>query len=336
MEIIVLFIVAVVTVSQASPQISLKPEWQKFKKEHFKTYSSDIEEQLRMNIFMINHKMIAEHNAKYEEGLVTYKLGFNQFADMLAEEFENYYLGVKFTSEMLQSSGNHSTATFFAPTNVEVPEFMDWRKQGAVTSVKDQGRCGSCWAFSTTGSVEGQHFIKTGKLVSLSEQQLVDCSGSYGTNGCDGGLVVPSFEYIRDNEGIDTEESYPYKAEDAKCRFKSANVGAKITGYVKIEKGDEDDLRTAVATVGPVSVSIHVSENFKFYESGIFYDPKCNPDRLNHAVLVVGYGTDENGQDYWLVKNSWNETWGDDGYIKMARNEDNHCGIANRASYPTV
>ncbi|KAJ8680500.1 hypothetical protein QAD02_016287 [Eretmocerus hayati] len=350
MQLTVLFITAVATVSQASPQIFLKSEWLKFKTEHVKTYSSDIEEQLRMNIFIENHNMIAEHNSKFEEGLVTYKLGINQFADMLPEEFENDYLGVKFTPEMLRTLSNHSVARFIAPTNLEVPESIDWREQGAVTPVKDQKKCGSCWAFSTTGSVEGLHFIKTGKLVSLSEQQLVDCSRSYGNQGCDHGSMDSSFRYIRDHEGIDTEESYPYEAKNDKCRFKSANVGAKVTGFVNIDQGDEDDLKAAVAAVGPVSVAVFVNENFRFYKSGaeisfnthdfsstgVFYDPNCIPIFLNHAVLAVGYGTDENGKDYWLVKNSWNETWGDGGYIKMARNKLNHCGIATAASYPTL
>ncbi|KAJ8665127.1 hypothetical protein QAD02_006789 [Eretmocerus hayati] len=337
MEAAILFVVALAALSQATPQVLLKSEWQKFKSNFVKMYSNSIEEQLRMNIFMENYKMIAEHNAKYEKGLVTYELGINQFSDMLPEEFSEKYTGFKVTSETLEDLSNHTTATFLAPANVEVPNSVDWREKGAVTPVKNQGECGSCWAFSTTGSVEGQHFRKTGQLVSLSEQQLLDCSLIiYGNLGCYGGSMVPSFRYIKHKRGIDTEDSYPYKAKIGWCKFNSSNIGASITGYVRIKKNDEDDLKAAVATVGPVSVAIYATENFRYYKSGVFYDPLCDSEHQNHAVLVVGYGTTENNQDYWLVKNSWGEDWGDNGYIKMARNKDNHCLIASMASYPTV
>ncbi|KAJ8665128.1 hypothetical protein QAD02_006790 [Eretmocerus hayati] len=332
----VLFIVAVAALSQASPQVFLKSEWQKFKSDHVKTYSSNVEEQLRMNIFVENHKKVAAHNAKYEKGLVTYKLAINKFSDMLPEEFAVKYTGAKFTPETLQAFRKNAAATFLAPANVEVPKSVDWRGEGAVTPVKNQGACGSCWAFSTTGSVEGQHFRKTGKLVSLSEQQLIDCSDKYGNQGCNGGLMVPAFEYIIDNEGIDTEESYPYEAEDGKCRFNPSNIGANITGYNDIEEGDEEDLKSAVATVGPVSVGIYASEKFMAYDSGVFEDEDCHYYGPNHAVLVVGYGTTDKGRDYWLVKNSWGKDWGDNGYVKMVRNKNNSCHIASVASYPTM
>jgi len=146
-----------------------------------------------------------------------------------------------------------------------------------------------------------------------------------------------AFEYIRDNKGIDTEASYPYTARDGRCRFNAANVGATVSGFVDVESGDEDALVAALATVGPVSVAIDASRSsFQFYSTGVYVEKRCSSQNLDHGVLAVGYGTEEGGLDYWLVKNSWGPGWGDEGYIKMARNLKNQCGVATQASYPTV
>merc|ERR1719187_12181 len=228
----------------------------------------------------------------------------------------------------------------------DLPEEIDWRTKapGAVTPVKDQKMCGSCWAFSATGSLEGQHFLKTNKSVSLSEQQLVDCDKV--DHGCFGGLMDNAFKYIKTNNGIDTEASYPYKAKRGNCTFSADNVGATVTGMVDIAKGDEAALQKAVATVGPISVAIDAHlPTFHFYKKGIYHDKKCSSIHLDHGVLVVGYNStapaEDNGHghkhgDYWIVKNSWNAKWGDEGYIKMARNKHNACGIATAAVYPLV
>ncbi|KAJ8943309.1 hypothetical protein NQ318_004750 [Aromia moschata] len=291
-----------------------------------------------MKIFMENSHKVAKHNKLYAQGLVSYQLGINKYADMLHHEFVQTLNGFNKSKNMLRGQDLDDAITFIPPANVQLPDSVDWRQKGAVTGVKDQGQCGSCWSFSATGSLEGQHYRKSGKLVSLSEQNLVDCSEKFGNNGCNGGLMDNAFRYVKQNGGIDTEASYPYRAEDEKCHYSPKNKGATDRGYVDIESGDEDKLKSAVATVGPVSVAIDAShETFQLYHGGIYSDPDCSTDQLDHGVLVVGYGTDETtGNDYWLVKNSWGTSWGDEGYIKMARNSGNMCGIATQASYPVV
>ncbi|XP_060524201.1 cathepsin L [Cylas formicarius] len=312
-------------------------QWGAFKLQHNKKYTGETEERFRMKIFMENSHKVAKHNKLYEMGLVTFKLGINKYADMLHHEFVSTVNGFNKTKNGLRSQESNDAVTFIPPANVELPGEVDWREKGAVTQVKDQGHCGSCWSFSATGSLEGQYFRKSGQLVSLSEQNLIDCSTKYGNNGCNGGLMDNAFKYIKDNKGIDTEVTYPYLGEDEKCHYNPKDKGATDRGYVDIDSGDEQKLKAAVATIGPISVAIDAShEAFQLYSDGVYSDPECSSEELDHGVLVVGYGTDKNGQDYWLVKNSWGPTWGNEGYIKMARNKDNMCGIATQASYPLV
>nr|ASL04981.1 cathepsin l [Nilaparvata lugens] len=313
-------------------------EWKTFKLEHKKSYGNDLEEKFRMKIFMDNRNKIAKHNAKYEKGLASFKLKINHFGDMLHHEFVSTMNGFNYTQARLYKKQHaESVPTFMSLAHVTVADQVDWRQEGAVTPVKNQGKCGSCWSFSSTGALEGAHFRKTGRLVSLSEQQLIDCSSKYGNNGCNGGLMDQAFTYIRDNKGIDKEDTYPYEAADDTCRYRPADKAATDKGYHDITEGDEDALKSAVASMGPVSVAIDASrESFQFYSTGVYYEPECDPQGLDHGVLAVGYGTTEDGQDYWLVKNSWGTQWGEEGYIKMARNRDNNCGIASSASYPVV
>lgn len=337
-RILLLVVIACAAVQAISFLELVNQEWTNFKMEHQKCYKYDVEETLRMKIYMTNKFYISQHNYKYEEKKVSFRMKINQYGDMLPHEIKNMLNGYnRNISYEMRNEKLPVGAAFLKPLNVELPKMVDWRKLGAVTEVKDQGHCGSCWAFSATGSLEAQHFRRTGYLVSLSEQNLIDCSGSYGNNGCNGGLMDQAFTYIKDNKGLDTEVTYPYEAEDDKCRYNKETAGASDVGFVDIAEGDEEQLKAAVATIGPVSVAIDAShQSFQFYSDGVYYEPECSSKDLDHGVLVVGYGTDDENQDYWLVKNSWGNRWGEDGYIKMARNRNNHCGIASSASYPLV
>ncbi|XP_076450639.1 cathepsin L-like peptidase [Babylonia areolata] len=325
-----IIVVALSASALSASLLDLDREWMIFKKTHNKLYSPQAEA-VRRVIWEQSLQMIVEHNLEADRGLHTFRLGMNHLGDMTSKEVVAMLNGYK------MSANRTAGATYLPPSNVgDLPSEVDWRTKGYVTPVKNQAQCGSCWAFSSTGSLEGQHFKKTGTLVSLSEQNLMDCSRKEGNHGCEGGLMDQAFTYIKKNKGVDTEESYPYRARDENCHFSPANVGATDTGYVDITQGSESDLQSAVATVGPISVAIDASKrSFQLYRSGVYYEPKCSSERLDHGVLAVGYGT-AGSEDYWLVKNSWGAQWGMNGYIQMSRNRNNNCGIATQASYPTV
>ncbi|XP_055946984.1 uncharacterized protein LOC129980627 [Argiope bruennichi] len=298
--------------------------WDNFKDVFDKTYDT-LEENIRRPILLNRLVSIIKFNLKNS----TYNLGLNKYSDLSHDEYMKYLNGFK-----VGNTSRINPKPFILPNISKIPDEVDWRDHGLVTPVKDQKLCGSCWAFSSTGALEGQTKKKTGKLISLSEQNLVDCVSD--NSGCDGGWMDPAFEQIKKEKGIDTEVSYPYVGIQDSCFFNSFTIGATCRGYVDIPTGDEEALKRAVATIGPISVAIDAEdEEFHSYKSGIYDQPNCQKDveLLTHAVLVVGYGT-ENGLDYWLVKNSWGPTWGMNGYIKMSRNKDNQCGIATKASYP--
>lgn len=331
-----LLVVAACLVVASSATISLEDlEFHAWQLKFGKSYSSPSEEAHRRDVWLQNRKLVLVHNMMADQGIKSYRLGMNFFGDLTNEEYKQLVSRGCLRS-FNSSLPRHGSTFLHFPEVRDLPDTVDWRDKGYVTPIKDQKQCGSCWAFSATGSLEGQTFRKTGKLVSLSEQQLVDCSGDYGNMGCMGGLMDQAFQYIEANGGIDTEDSYPYEAEDRKCRYNPATVGATCTGYVDITSGDEDALQEAVATIGPVSVAIDASQSsFQFYESGVYNEPDCSSEDLDHGVLAVGYGSD-GGSDYWLVKNSWGEDWGFKGFILMTRNKQNQCGIATAASYPLV
>jgi cathepsin L len=331
----ILLLVAVAAMG-ATPLIGSKAnlaKWNQFKKAHGKSYASIQEETSRFNIFTQNLRFIDQHNAEFKAGKHTYDVGLNKYADMTNEEFRTIMNGYK------RTGAKPAAPIHNAPTTGDLPASVDWRPLGYVTEVKDQGQCGSCWAFSATGGLEGQHFNKTGELVSLSEQDLVDCGPKKdGLFGCGGGQMDGAFKFIKADNGVDTEASYPYTAKDGKCKFDTANIGATDNGYVDIKSGDEKALESAIATVGPISVAIDASHlSFQLYKSGVYYEPKCSTTQLDHGVLAVGYDTTDDGTKYYTVKNSWGTSYGTQGgYILMSRERNNNCGIATDASYPTV
>jgi cathepsin L len=310
--------------------VELDGHWETFKATHKKQYDAQFEFVRRL-IWESNLKYIQRHNLEYDMGVHTYSLGMNEFGDMTFEEFKSAFLGVK-----LQKRNTTGDSIFMSPLNVkDLPDSVDWRTKGYVTGVKDQAQCGSCWAFSATGSIEGQYARKTGTLESFSEQQLVDCSGSFGNEGCNGGLMDQAFDYVQ-QYGIERESDYAYTARDGKCHYDASKVVTKVTGHVDIPEGNEDKLKEAIATAGPVSVAIDASNfSFQFYRSGVYNERSCSSSELDHGVLAVGYG-DLNGVPYWLVKNSWGTSWGQKGYIFMSRDKQNQCGIATASSYPLM
>merc|ERR1711973_12372 len=329
----VLLLSTLLNLALARPE--LDSQWEEFKIRYGKQYD-DSEEVTRRDIWESNYDFMEKHNAAYEAGYETFTVGENEFNDLTNEEFVSFFNGLHV------NEGSEDGVVL--PALKKNPEKVDWRQHGFVTPVKNQKQCGSCWAFSTTGSLEGATFNKTKKLVSLSEQNLVDCSKKDGNLGCFGGLMDNAFKYIRDNKGIDTEESYPYTAKTGKqCLFNATNVGATLTSWVDIKSGSEEALETAVAQVGPVSVAIDAGhKSFQMYKQGVYYSKECSSKKLDHGVLAVGYGTVQS-QDanhppkkYWIVKNSWGESWGMKGYINMAKDMHNICGIATKASYPVV
>ncbi|CAL5408977.1 unnamed protein product [Camellia sinensis] len=279
---------------------------------HGRIYKDVEEKNTRFQVFKGN----VQHINAFNEGVDrAYKLHVNQFADLTDEEFRASHTGYKKQPTKVTSN---SKPTSFRYANVtDVPATIDWREKGAVTSVKDQGE-GCCWAFSAVAAMEGINQLKNGNLISLSEQELVDCN--VDNNGCGG------------------EDNYPYVGQDGTCDSTQAtNSAAMITGYEDVSSNNEQALLQAVANQ-PISVAIEGSgSDFKFYSSGVFTG-NCGTN-LDHAVTIIGYGATSDGTKYWLVKNSWGSGWGENGYMKIKRDiaaNEGLCGIAMQASYPIV
>merc|ERR1712168_915778 len=297
----------------------LDQEWEAFKIKFEKSYSSIEEHDSRRLIFAENLMLIVNHNLEHELGYHTYTLGVNQFADLTSDEFRQQFNGFK----PIQGKRGQTHQIVG-----DAPDTMDWRTQGLVTPIKDQGQCGSCWAFAAVATMEGAWKKAGHSLTSLSEQQLVDCvTVDYG---CNGGLPSDGIAWA-EKHGMAAESAYPYHARDGRCKHNQKAV-ANFTDLINVQQSEEH-LKDAVGTVGPVAVGIDASHySFQLYHGGVYHESRCSSTQLDHGVTVIGYGT-EGGKDYWLVKNSWGTTWGEKGYIKMWRNHKNMCGIATNACY---
>ncbi len=270
----------------------------------------------------INREFVDNHNS----GNKSFSLELNRFAD------NNYFMFNVIDKNHMIINKSYMKPIIVIGSTENLPDSIDWREEGLVTDVKNQGECGSCWTFSAVGSIEGQLAKHTKVLKNFSEAQIVDCD-KLG-DGCGGGLMDNAFKYVVEN-GIELEKDYPYIAQDEQCVYNSNKVAGKISGYKDVY-GGELGLKQAIANIGPISVAIDAShQDFRFYKDGVYSNDDCSQTNLDHGVLVVGYGTMDDG-DYWIVKNSWGEDWGLNGYIYMSRNNNNNCGISTSASYPIV
>ncbi|XVF27513.1 hypothetical protein REPUB_Repub14bG0114100 [Reevesia pubescens] len=318
--------------SRTLPEAAISNKHEQWMARFGRVYENQLEKDKRFKIFKENLEYIENFN---NAGNKTYKLGINEFADLTHEEFVATRTGYKKRDNPTKTT---VISSFRYESVTEVPTSLDWREKGAVTAIKNQGQCGCCWAFSTVAAMEGITQIKTGKLISMSEQQLLDCSTN-GNRGCGGGWMTNAFKYIMENQGITSEDNYPYEQIQGTCAVEKAQSRvADISSYEEVPSNDEEALLKAV-TNQPVSIAIDGSGlAFMNYAGGV-YNGDCGTD-LTHAVTIVGYGTSsEDGSKYWLIKNSWGESWGENGYMRIQRDVDSPeglCGLAKKASYPTI
>lgn len=302
------------------------PAFSEWMSAHGRTYSGVTELMFRRDTYEANLNKIEAHNA----GGHSWTMGVNKFADLTADEFKARYVGGYTGAKKISKKTNSK----FRIQAKDLPAGVDWRTEGAVTPVKNQQQCGSCWSFSSTGAIEGAWFLSNGTLVSLSEQQLIDCSTGQGNQGCNGGMMDYAFEYVIQNGGLTTEGEYPYTATGPNtCEAAGKPIAAKISGYTDVTPNSDAALMAAVAKQ-PVSVAIEADQSaFQFYTSGVL-TAACGSN-LDHGVLVVGYNSDA-----WVVKNSWGADWGDNGYIQLARgaayDPAGQCGILLAGSAPQV
>jgi len=306
----------------------VKEAFEIFEVKHGKRYRDTEDRWNRRDIFSQNMRFIHSKNRQH----LSYSLAPNHLTDMTESE-------MAMLRGKLQTTGYNGGAPFEYTSEelASTPDALDWRLYGAVTPVKDQASCGSCWSFGTVGTLEGAHFLQTGDLVRFSQQSLMDCSWGFGNNACDGGEDWRVYKFLLAHQGIPTEDSYgPYLGNDAECRINDTNIeiGFQIKGYVNVTSGSNEATQVAIAKHGPLSVSIDAGHrSLSFYSSGVYFEPECNntPEGLDHSVLAVGYGQ-INGQRYWLIKNSWSTYWGNDGYVLMSQ-KDNNCGVATMPTF---
>jgi len=308
--------------SLVSPAL-VQDQFENFKRKFNKNYD-EVEEAYRMSVFESNMKIINEHNKGYKDGKYSWYMGINKFTDLTPEEFNRL--------NNLRMPEVSKRELVYEMKAKKIAKAVDWREKGIVTDVKTQGDCGSCWAFGAVASIEAANAQKNGKLISMSEQQLVDCVG--GTDCHIGGLYDKGWAVVKKQGGIESEDSYPYVSgrtgHKLECRFEKQKVVGKVSNFTKaVLDGSELNLVKRLNDY-PQTVAIDAS-SFHYYHGGILHnthDHPCNDYNPNHAVFVVGYGS-EGKKDFYIVKNSWGKAWGEDGYVRIARNEGNTCGIAN-------
>lgn len=308
-----------------------RQEFIKFKSLYKKNYRNLIEENLRYQLFALRLDRIIKVNTDFNNNISPYRLAINQYSDLSYNEFLSRRGGLIVPSSMLRSVPVAETRKKKMNVGRQIASF-DWRDTGHVTPVKDQFDCGGCWAFAAAGAIETQWSMYYGKLKNLSEQNLIDCT--IGNFGCNGGVMQLAYDYVRKNKGMNDESKYPFVgASSTSCRYRPGAPAANVSGYVTVERGNEQQLEMAVREYGPVSVGVHASNDFMSYNGGVFNGSDCT-NTINHAVLIVGFNNIHQ-PNYWIVKNSWGSWWGESGYIRMLKGA-NICGIANLATYPII
>jgi cathepsin L len=295
-------------------------KFMEFVTHHGKSYGTREEYDFRAAIFRETFKFVEEHNASETE---THKAEVNEMSDWTSDEWDRI-LGYQ-VSDRVRNPETLDEST--------LADEIDWVKKGAVTPVKNQGHCGSCWSFSTTGAVEGAYFNKHGSLMSFSEQQLVDCAQKTGNHGCQGGLMDNAFRYIEMGNPLMLEADYPYTAKDGKvCKYEKSEGKGTVSHHKDVQHNSASQLKAALM-IEPVSIAVEADKRiFQMYKHGVITSSTCGK-KLDHGVLAVGYGTLE-GEDFFLVKNSWGPSWGDHGYLRISAGASNTCGILSDPSYP--
>ncbi|KAI1723209.1 papain family cysteine protease domain-containing protein [Ditylenchus destructor] len=328
-----------------NPSTSDIDEWTEYKnrfpdKSNNADESSNFSQRERIFAFLSSQKLVEDHNRKFNQGLVSFKMTLNHLADVprsYTRRRNNYRVESNKTKidgmTRLVNTYNWLT-TLDHRKKRETPDSSDYMRY--MSPVRNQGNCGSCWAISAAAALEShyQMALET-ESIQLSPQQLLDCASDH--DGCQGASVNKAFRYAKRNNGIEDETSYPYMALSGDCHIDSTENwrNVRISNTKKLHDMDENDLKDTLAEVGPIVVAIDANApSFSLYSGGVYYDPECTED-VNHAVLLVGYGSDQYGE-YWLIKNSWGTAWGEEGYLRLARNRDNHCGVAVECSYPVI